>query len=199
MPSEQIAFPWAGFILFAIANCFTPGPNNLMSLANGSRFGWKRNMPFSLGVGTAVACFLLLCTWFCSLLNIFISDALVIMKFLGAVYILYLAFKTLLSSKDLEQKESRLGYWTAISLQVINPKIWLYCILVVETYLLQYYEPDPLLFLPQLLVLVILPIISNMLWSLCGNLFSLVFSRHKKAVNIVVFLLLAYCAVSLFI
>ena len=47
----------AGFISFSLVSGFTPGPNNLIALATGANFGYRRTLPHVLGVvlGATVA------------------------------------------------------------------------------------------------------------------------------------------------
>ena len=40
----------AGLSLFALATSLTPGPNNMMLLASGANFGFRRSVPHLLGV-----------------------------------------------------------------------------------------------------------------------------------------------------
>lgn len=36
---------------FAVASSITPGPNNLMLLASGANYGFRRTIPHMLGIG----------------------------------------------------------------------------------------------------------------------------------------------------
>ena len=45
---------------FALATSITPGPNNLMLLSSGARFGLRRTLPHLLGVALGVAFMLIL-------------------------------------------------------------------------------------------------------------------------------------------
>ena len=46
MPSER----WIAWLLFAFVMAITPGPNNVMLMASGARFGVRRTHPHCLGV-----------------------------------------------------------------------------------------------------------------------------------------------------
>ena len=41
--------------LFALVQTGTPGPNNLMLLASGANFGYRRTIPHILGIAAGVA------------------------------------------------------------------------------------------------------------------------------------------------
>ena len=42
--------PYIGFALFVLVSITTPGPNNIMTLHSGARFGMKRTVPLVLGI-----------------------------------------------------------------------------------------------------------------------------------------------------
>lgn len=39
-----------GLVIFSFVTSITPGPNNLMLLASGVNFGFRRSMPHMLGI-----------------------------------------------------------------------------------------------------------------------------------------------------
>lgn len=41
---------FTAFVTFAVVASITPGPNNLMLMASGANFGWRRTVPHLLGV-----------------------------------------------------------------------------------------------------------------------------------------------------
>lgn len=41
---------FAAFISYALITTFTPGPNNIMSMSNASRYGFKKSIMFNVGV-----------------------------------------------------------------------------------------------------------------------------------------------------
>ena len=38
------------FLSYVVVTTFTPGPNNVMSMSNASRYGFRRSMRFTTGV-----------------------------------------------------------------------------------------------------------------------------------------------------
>ena len=78
---------------FSVASSVTPGPNNLMLLASGVNFGFRRTLPHMLGIGGGFA-FLLLCVGFGLGAVLQQAPALhLAIKVVGVVYLLYLAWK----------------------------------------------------------------------------------------------------------
>ena len=53
-------FSWLDFLSYAVVTAVTPGPNNLMSLSNAGRLGFRRAFPFNLGIWAGFAIVMLL-------------------------------------------------------------------------------------------------------------------------------------------
>jgi threonine/homoserine/homoserine lactone efflux protein len=120
------------------------------------------------------------------------------MKIAGAAYMVYLIVKTLAPSKGHETKSSKGSFLAGALLQLVNPKIMIYGITALSSYVLLYYSEIPvLIFFAFLLAFV--GFTGTLCWALFGSLFSLLFSKHGKVVNVVMAVLLLYCAVSLFL
>lgn len=51
-------FNWFAFLTYAVITAATPGPNNIMSMSNGGRLGFKGALPFNFGIlaGFAAVC-----------------------------------------------------------------------------------------------------------------------------------------------
>ena len=106
----------------------TPGPNNTMLTASGIKFGFLRTMPHIFGVSTGHAFQLtLVCLGLGKLFEQypFIQDTL---KWIGAAYLIYLAWK-MFGSLKIEHKETStpLKFYEAVLFQFVNPKAWVIC------------------------------------------------------------------------
>ena len=118
---------------------------------------------------------------------------------IGAGYMLYLAWKTFRSSSVIEENYSRSGFLAGLLLQFVNPKIYIYCIVSLEAYILPYYQGNAWALLGFAFILAAIGFAFTVCWAAFGSLFKLLFSRYAKATNLVMALLLVYCAVSLFL
>ena len=96
-------FSWFSFLTYAVVTAITPGPNNIMSMSNGSRKGFKGALPFNFGIGVGFSIVMLLCTAFCSMLSSLIPKIKMPMLIIGAAYMLYLAWETFRSSDSIEE------------------------------------------------------------------------------------------------
>ena len=192
-------FHWFSFLTYAVITAATPGPNNIMSMSNGIRKGFRRALPFNLGIWVGFTVVMVVCTLFCSLLAALIPKIKAPMLVLGAAYMLYLAWETFRSSELIEEDHSRSGFLSGLLLQFINPKIYIYCIMSMEAYILPFYSQDPLALFAFALLLAFIGFVFTLGWSAFGSVFQTFFTRHARAVNTVLALLLVYCAASLFL
>ncbi len=193
-------FSWVNFLSYAVVTAVTPGPNNLMSMSNAGRLGFKRALPFNLGIWAGFTIVMLLCTAFCGALSDLIPRIKTPMLIVGAAYMLYLAWKTFKSPPVTDEDgQGRGGFLSGLALQFVNPKIYIYCIVSMEAYILPYYQgrwPELTLFA---LLLAFIGFVFTLCWALFGSVFRMLFSKYARVTNTVMALLLVYCAVSLFL
>ena len=191
-------FNWFSFLTYAVVTAVTPGPNNIMSMSNGSRKGFKGALPFNLGIWVGFSVVMLLCTAFCSVLSAFIPKIKLPMLIVGAAYMLYLALETWRSSDSIEENHTHDGFWSGLFLQFVNPKIYMYCIMSMEAYILPFYQGQVLPLFGFAMLLAFIGFAFTLCWSGFGSVFKWLFSKHAKLVNTIMALLLVYCAISLF-
>jgi len=123
------------FLVFTIAMCFSPGPNNILCAAHGSQHGFKETLPLISGMAIG---------W--STLGIFVGGATIfieknqsffdLLTYVGAIYIAYLGLQVFKSSpmSNEEQKSTKLGPITGIILQVVNGKAWIHFLLLMTQF-----------------------------------------------------------------
>lgn len=121
---------------FSVASSVTPGPNNLMLLASGVNFGFRRTLPHMLGIGGGFA-FLLLCVGFGLGAVLQQAPALhLAIKVVGVVYLLYLAWKIATAGpiEDREGKAVPMTFLQAAAFQWVNPKAWFMAVTAMSLY-----------------------------------------------------------------
>ncbi|AMD45703.1 LysE family translocator [Bordetella holmesii] len=122
--------------LFALVSSIPPGPNNVMLASSGLTFGFRRSIPHMLGVTIGFSFMILLVgLGLGALFNQFpwLYSAL---KYGGALYLLYLAWKIACSGplEDGTQRARPLTFVQAALFQWVNPKAWVMTVGVVATY-----------------------------------------------------------------
>ena len=187
---------WLNFLTYEVITAATPGPNNLMSMSNAGRLGFRKGMPFNLGVLTGFMIVMAACTLLCSLLSSVIPQIERPMRYVGAAYMLYLAWKTF-KSGEIEEVGGAKGFWSGFLLQFVNPKIYVYGFVSMEAYVLPHFAGNAPMLIAFALALSLIGFVFTLCWAGFGAAFKLIFSRYSKETNLIMALLLVYCAVSL--
>ncbi len=111
--------------LFAGVTSVTPGPNNLMLLASGANFGYRRSLRHMLGIGIGhAAMILILGLGLGELLRL--SPVLVRgFRILALGYMLWLAWQIARSAEPGHPgRPAPFGFFQAAAFQWVNPKAW---------------------------------------------------------------------------
>ena len=192
-------FPVSDFLIYCFITAYTPGANNLLSMSNAARLGFRKSVSFNFGITMGFLIVMTVCTLFSSTLYSALPKVKFYMQLLGAAYMLYLAWKVWKTSSDLEvesRKES--SFLSGMVLQFMNPKIYIYAIPAMSLYILPLYHSVVALIV-FVLILTIIGASGSYVWALFGSAFCRFFTKHTKGVNLVMALLLVYCAVSLYL
>lgn len=189
---------WKNFLVFVVLSAITPGPNNIMSMANARKEGFCKGLRFNWGVWIGFTGVLMLCAAFCKLLSALIPKIEPYMFIVGALYMLYLAW-TVLRDKPHQQKQRRLklnSVFTGAVMQLINPKAIMYGITAFSAYILPHYSSIPVLGV-FCVVLAFAGFACTCLWAGFGATLEKLFTKNAKLINYVMVALLVYMAVTL--
>ena len=122
--------------LFAFVSSITPGPNNLMLMASGANFGFRRTIPHMLGVALGFVFMVVLVG--AGLVQIF--DAFPVsysaLKVASVIYLIYLAWK-IAHAGPTEASGSRgtpMTFLQAAAFQWVNPKAWAMALTAISAY-----------------------------------------------------------------
>jgi cysteine/O-acetylserine efflux protein len=190
---------WLSFISYVVVSTFTPGPNNISSMSNASRYGFMKSLFYRLGITAGFFMIMGLCALFSATLLKYIPALKPFMQGLGAAYILWLAWKTYSSrSSGGHSVEAESTFLSGLLLQFANVKVILYGITAMSTFVLPYTSSLPLLIAASA-VLALTAFVSTSLWAAFGAVFSRFLRSHERLMNAVMALLLVYCAVSLYL
>jgi threonine/homoserine/homoserine lactone efflux protein len=166
---------WTWFLsasAFAVAMSATPGPNNTMVVASGATYGLARTVPHMLGIAAGFPVMLVVLGT--AGLPLLIDPRVhAVLKWVGAAYLLWLAWKIATSDSDPADPATKtsgrpLGFLQAALFQWVNPKAWIIAAGALATYTAQG-EAAPFaatLLLAILFGLVALPCLC--LWTLIG-------------------------------
>ena len=121
--------------LFWFVAAYTPGPNNIVASYSGFNFGVKKTIPHILGVALGFTSLVFFLT--VGLINVFKLFPLiqVIIKYLGTLFLLYLAYKIAFSKSSTDtKKDNPVKFIETFMFQYLNPKGVMVAIVVVSTY-----------------------------------------------------------------
>ncbi|ASM74264.1 MULTISPECIES: LysE family translocator [Roseobacteraceae] len=121
---------------FALVSSITPGPNNLMLMASGANFGFRRTVPHMLGVGLGFVLMIVLVG--AGLVQVFEAYPVVntVLKIASIVYLTYLAWKIANAApiKPGESIGTPMTFLQAAAFQWVNPKAWAMAVPAVTAY-----------------------------------------------------------------
>ena len=121
--------------LFWFVAAYTPGPNNVVASYSGFNFGIAKTIPHILGVTLGFTSLVLFLT--IGLINVFKLFPIIqlIIKYLGTLFLLYLAYKIAFAGGSSEiKKENPVKFIETFLFQYLNPKGVSVAIIVVSTY-----------------------------------------------------------------
>jgi threonine/homoserine/homoserine lactone efflux protein len=123
-------------MMFALVSSITPGPNNLMLLASGANFGFRRSLPHMLGISLGFAFMVFLVGL--GLAQVFEQYPVLklVLKVLAVAYMLYLAWKIANAAAPKAAKEAGkpFTFLQAAAFQWVNPKAWAMALTAVTVY-----------------------------------------------------------------
>lgn len=123
-------------VLFAAAMCLTPGPNVVMITASAVNFGFRRAIPHMLGITLGFG-FMVMAVGL-GLAGLLQAEPRlhVILKYAGAAYLVYLAWRIARSERSSSQssRAKPITFVEAMLFQWVNPKGWVIAIGALAAY-----------------------------------------------------------------
>ena len=185
------------FLLYCYINGITPGPANLCSLSTAIRYGKEVALRQWRGLATGFLIDSLAAVLINRLLGAALGSYVIYLRWVGAAYILWLAWHILRSAGNApEDPDRQPGFRTGLLVNLTNVKVILFCITALSSFVLPYTES----FWWLLGVGLFLPFtgpVCNLVWLFAGAKLKDLFSKHQRTVDIVMALALAICALSL--
>jgi threonine/homoserine/homoserine lactone efflux protein len=127
---------FVSLILFAIATCITPGPNNTMILASGVNYGVRASLPHLFGINIGFP--LMVLAVGAGIGGLFVAYPILndVLKIVGSAYLLYLAWRIATAGAPTGDGEGGrpLSFTHAALFQLVNPKAWMMAISAVSVY-----------------------------------------------------------------
>jgi cysteine/O-acetylserine efflux protein len=185
------------FLLYCYVGAITPGPANLCSLSTALRYGKGPALRQWRGLFTGfflVSMAAVLATWLMgTLLNQYVGA----LSWVGAAYLLWMAWHTLRASSGPEgQVSSAPGFLSGLLVNLTNVKVMIFCLMALASYVLPYTRSLRALLAVGLFMPFTGPL-ANLVWLFAGAALQKLFVNHRKAVDRACAAALALCAVTL--
>ena len=186
------------FLVYSYVGAITPGPANLCSLTAALQYGRRPAMRQWRGLFagfTLISLLSVLITW---LLGTLLNDYVAYLSWIGAAYLLWLAWHMVRSAGTVAQEgdPSYPSFRRGFLIQVTNVKGMVLCLTALSRYVLPYDRS----FWSLLAVGLFLPLtgpVANLVWIFAGVTLQRLFSQHRRAVDLAMAAALAVCAVTL--
>lgn len=183
------------YLPYALITAYTPGPNNIVALYAVSQNGWQKGKNILCGIGIGFFSVMVICALFCYELAKYIPAATEVLRYVGATYIAYLAVYVALSKPGGEESPHR-SFMSGFLLQFVNIKIILYAITIYTGYVLPV-EQGLNVLLAHSVMLTLIGLTGTFTWAAAGSVLQRVLTKHYRPFNIIMALVLLWCAASL--
>jgi threonine/homoserine/homoserine lactone efflux protein len=122
--------------LFAFVSSATPGPNNLMLMASGANFGFRRSLPHMLGISIGFMVMMMMTG--AGLVQVFdlYPVSYLILKVLSVAYMIWLAWK-IANAAPIKARAAAgkpMTFLQAAAFQWVNPKAWAMSLTAITVY-----------------------------------------------------------------
>jgi len=128
---------FSALLLFAFVSSITPGPNNIMLLASGVNFGFRRTIPHMLGIGAGFVVLLLAVGLGLGAVLTAFPALHTALKIAGGAYLLYLAWRVATSrtlAREGGEAARPMRFSEAAAFQWVNPKAWVMAVTAMAVY-----------------------------------------------------------------
>ena len=160
--------PIRALLTFMFITTFTPGPNNIASASSGILYGYRKSLPFLSGIFSAFFISMLGSGLLSAKLSEVLPNFEAIIRIVGAIYILWLAYHTFMASYDFDVENDDAGsFRQGFLLSILNPKVVVYGMSVHGAFL-NPIANDLLLVILASFVLASVAFIATTAWALFG-------------------------------
>ena len=184
------------FLVYCVINSLTPGPGNILALNTVTNYGYQKGRPLFFGIFAGYYVVQVLCAIFVYGLNAIVPDMMMVMKYIGAAYILWLAVHIAISKPSTENTDQSASFLKGFMLQFVNVKIYLFGITALTGYIVEF-DPSFTSLLFFELVIATIGTIATSLWVGMGLLIQQFYTKHYRVINVILALTLLECVYSM--
>jgi len=193
---------WFSFIIYCVLTALLPGPNNILALSSVQSRGYFNTRYLLIGIYTGFTFMMLLSALLSKLATSSFDFLLDVLKYIGVVYLLYLAWSVLkgssleiVSEKVVHHSKFK-DFLKGFLLQLVNVKIIVYGITAYSSFVLPH-DYSNSVFISFAFLLSFIGCLATWIWAFSGHKLAFYLNKYALIVNRVMAVLLVYCALSL--
>ena len=159
-------------LLFAVTISMTPGAGNVALIGLSSRYGFTATLPFVSGCTVGVIA--ILAGSSIGLVGLFslYPDLYNLLKWLGAAYLLYMAWGIANTKLDDSSEVKRSWFVSGVLVQILNPKSWVASLTVFSQFISPTYH-----YLTQVVIIISVMVVTGVFGMLAWAYFGTVLNR----------------------
>lgn len=182
------------FLIYCIIVTFTPGPTNIALLSIARNVRMKEAFRYIWGVTAAFGVLLAASVILNSSLEAVMPRILAFMQIVGCIYMLYLAYQVYKMDISGDTVKQAATFMTGFLMQFVNPKVWLFTMTVIPSYVMPHYKSSVVVSI-FVLVITTVAFLALVTWAMFGMMFKRFLQKFQKLTNITLALLLVYSAI----
>lgn len=190
------AYAITNFFIYSIINAFTPGPGNILALNTVTNYGCRRGSRLFFGIFTGYYTVQIICALFVFGIGSFLPQAMTVVRYIGAAYILWLAVHIARSHPETGEDQGKASFLKGFLLQFVNVKIYMFGITALTGFVAPYTTGLGALMAAELVIATI-GCIATTTWIGLGLLIQRIYTKYYRVINIILSLTLLECVWSI--
>lgn len=177
---------------------YSPGPANIFALAMSLRHSRRKALVMWLGLLTGFSIAVCIMAVLTHLIGMAFGQYVVYLKYLGAAYIAWLAYKIYTSKRSMADSDKDCTFVSGMIVQMTNAKMLLFDLTSFSTFVLPY--SNRLIDLLEVGTWLLLAGPgANLIWLLAGSYLKKFFAQYGRQVDVVSAITLLLCAIYIII
>lgn len=184
------------FFIYCLVSALTPGAGNILALNTVTNYGWKKGKPLFFGIFAGYYVVQIICAFFVFGIGSFLPRVLEVMKYIGAIYILWLAFSIAFSKPEISDESGTASFTKGFILQFVNVKIYMFGVTALTGFITPFSTNLSTLVGFEIFIAT-LGTLSTLLWIGAGILIRDYYLKYYRIINVVLAISLLECVWSI--
>ncbi|EFU38689.1 Lysine exporter protein (LYSE/YGGA) [Paenibacillus vortex V453] len=184
----------SSFFIYCVIVAFSPGPANIVILASVQNSGMKKTLRYIAGASIAFFLLIVASVVLGQLLTSSMPFILPALRIAGCLFMLYLAYQVYTMDVSKSSGNQTTSFTSGFLMQFLNPKVVLFTLTVIPSYVMPYYTAGPVIS-AFVVAVSLIGLSAYMTWAVCGSLFQGIMQKYRRTTNTILALFLLYSAI----